>query len=148
MTERNRKILVFGVLLVAIIWGAWNLMPHGNGDSAEELVAGQSDPDPDAAIQQAAITTPRAFSTDSLTWKEDPFARRSMVSGRSKTSKPEISFQLAAISAQAENAMALINGNVVRVGDEVAGWEVATIEPQSVLLRQGKRSRRITMKGQ
>lgn len=147
MTDRNRKIIVFSLLAVAVVWGAWNLLP-GGGSGAGGAQAGYSDPDPDDVVKAAAVGTPRAHSKDTLAWSEDPFARRGARTASGKQQPQQVSLHLAAVSARADNAMALINGTVVRVGDKVSGWQVATIEPEAVLLKQGTRSRRLTMKGQ
>jgi len=144
MTEKNRKIFVFALLGAAIIWAAWNLTPLGSAGT--DNFAGASDPDPDAVLAGMGESIVRA-APDTLTWGEDPFARRAVVTKRG-TAHAQTRFQLSAVSSQGSAAMAVVNGSVVRTGDKVAGWEVVEVAPDAVLLKRGERTRRITMKGQ
>jgi hypothetical protein len=146
MTERNRKIMVLALLAVAVVWGAWNLLPDGGNSGEPEDWSSDSDSDPDVAALGGEVAL-LAVRADTLAWGDDPFARRRGGSRRSGTTITESKFNLTAVSSQAGNMMAILNGAVVRVGDELSGWEIAEIEPDKVLLTRGERSRCITMKG-
>jgi hypothetical protein len=139
MTEKRRKQIVYAVFVVAVIWGAFNLMGRRR---IVETVPPESEPSvtvaavtPDLQRQKPATVEPQ--------WGRDPFAR----GGTSIAAIPdeyEPALRLAAISITGGKAIAMIDGKMLSVGDQVNGWRVAAISKSGVRLES--HGRQITLK--
>ena len=142
MTEAKRKKLMYGILVVAVIWGAWNLsrprpMPPVADTPQSPDMAVQSE----TASSQVKIdlTAKRAEA-----WGRDPFTGRATGSKRVEaTSKSEVSrptdtatrgWSLTGIIDNGTMPFAFINGKMVKVGDLVDQARVVKIEKQKVTL--------------
>jgi len=148
VTEKRRKIAVFGILILAVIWGVWNnpFASHGKSDREVSDSMALSDPDPTTPVAVAGVTV--AAGQDVIGWQGDPFSRkkRTSVSRRAPVVAARTDFRVSAISSQGGEYMAVVNGKVVQKGDLIAGWTVAEIEELSVLLTRGSERLKLTMK--
>ncbi len=66
-------------------------------------------------------------------WTNDPFA----VGEGSLFSKGLSSFKVTGIVLDPHGAHAVINDEVLKVGDELAGWKVIEILPNKIILKRG-----------
>ncbi len=66
-------------------------------------------------------------------WTNDPFA----IGEGSLFLKDLSSFKLTGILLDPDGAHAVINDEVLKVGDELAGWEVIEILPNKIILKRG-----------
>jgi hypothetical protein len=72
-------------------------------------------------------------------WGRDPFAQPTNEEAMSGT------LSLTTILYNPESAVAVINGQVVRAGDDVDGRRVVSIGPDHVIVREGKITRRLNV---
>ncbi|MBI3621376.1 MAG: hypothetical protein HY208_04235 [Nitrospirae bacterium] len=125
----TRSVIVIGV----IVWAVW-VAPASSADatgasetaSRARLSAGLSEINLQALEQ---LEAPR--------WGRDPFAQ---------PTKEEVmagTLSLTAILYHQSSAVAVLNGQVVRVGDEVDGRQVVAIDRDHVMVREGKVLRRL-----
>jgi hypothetical protein len=54
--------------------------------------------------------------------------------------------QLTGTMVSGGRRVAIINGHVLRVGDEIAGWQIKAVEPRAVVLRRQETETRLTLK--
>ncbi|MEZ5359119.1 MAG: hypothetical protein R3F48_09850 [Candidatus Zixiibacteriota bacterium] len=142
MSEKTRKIIVFGILILVGIWGYSNISERmaRNKKKAQENAA-QTQPgaadDPasfDAASPQIKASLPAGVfdQYDDLNIKTNPFYHNW---ARVENNR-EIELHLLGILYRAANAQALINGQVVKVGDTIDGYTITAITNESVALRK------------
>ncbi len=147
MKEKARKAIVYGILVVAVIWGIYN-----NPLSPES----KNDPVPDSAPMSSVSTQPleeptKASKTSDdvalIAWNDDPFTRNPGPPVRAADVQPERKpprFHVTAISGSGKAFMAIVDGKVLREGERLGGWAVAEIDRNSVMLHKG--SDRIELK--
>ncbi len=93
-----------------------------------------------SAVQEAVaplVTSKEAASpvyTEPVEWGSDPFVRDWMLMSE------VANLNLRAITVTSEGGSALINDQIVQVGDLIAGKRVVSIEPDQVTLEQGGRT--------
>ncbi len=133
MTERTRKKIVYGALIVAVLWGAYNFSDR----SAEPY---RSEPAP--TIQPAGGTAAAVRELDeseiarvrAAGWGRDPFGV--LQQGR-RVAGP--SWNLRGIIYSASSPLAYINGSRVGIGDTINDATVVAITRTAVKLRyQGR----------
>lgn len=143
MSENTRKKMVYGVLVVAIIWGIINnpfaeQTPHqfaNSTDSAQWL--------PEDSVAEPVEVAGVARSDSLLRWKHDPFIRPQ----KAKIVQAEsFGLALSAISIANGKSMAMINGKIVGSGEIIDGWAVVDIQEQSVFLKKGSRNKELKLK--
>ncbi|MCK4858606.1 MAG: hypothetical protein KAT58_11600 [candidate division Zixibacteria bacterium] len=148
MTDKKRKTLVFGILVVAVIWGIWNNpFSSGKKESADapRQVANHVAPVVKPAVVGPALAASFANLED---WRHDPFVRTERAAPR-KTTAPAAagpSFKLSVISRRGDNSMVIINGRVLRETDMIEGWKVVSIADNSVRLAKGSLTTKLTLK--
>ena len=89
----------------------------------------------DAAAKPAAATgalTPKVLPPE--TWGADPFVRDWVMVNELAN------LRLKAITLGGERPYALINDQILQIGDEISGKRIATIESDNVTLEQGGRT--------
>lgn len=146
MSDKVRKSIVFGILFVVAIWGYSNISERikKNKDTSTDTAAQQADPastnDP-ASYGQAAVTfntaAPEGIFDEYIELKieTNPFYHnRAFVSAGQ-----EIELHLLGILYRTANAQALINGQVVKIGDTIDGYEITDITSEFVALQKGGR---------
>jgi hypothetical protein len=134
------------LFLLALAWGAWNYRPWFLGKPQAETLQGSapesalalSNPqEPPVPLAAASGDTSRALLPD---WGDDPFNRPwrgagsapSSVTASSKVRKQAL--WLTAIVVRPDRRYAVINGKIVKEGQEVAGRQVTRIEASRVLV--------------
>lgn len=79
-------------------------------------------------------------------WGRDPFfvvEKRTVRAARKVSKKPDLILQ--AISYQGSNTVALINDNIVQVGEMVAGYRVLKIDKNKVTLKNDSETKVLTL---
>ncbi len=105
---------------------ALSAVPSGTGQAGASVA-------PAAAAQPQELAKRREAQraeAEELTWSRDPFTR-SVVTGRRS------GLQLSGILWDATSPVAIINGEMRQVGQEVDGYRVVEITPSRVLLSDG-----------
>lgn len=133
MDARKRKAIVYGLFVLAFLWGAYNFA--GNEQKRAE-------PAPSPAKQiEAAEVKPPAKSIDvekysMLEWGKDPFHR----GRRTPVEKPPAEIRprwtLGGILYDENTPSAVINKKIVRNGDNIDGARVMQIDRQKVTLEK------------
>lgn len=148
MKAQTRQKLLFAILPLAIVWGAYNLF----WNDAPKTVA-----PPDAAIQPTVPVTkagPRPSKPDlervrATEWGADPF--RTLIKRTGKPAdkpKEELKLILSGIVFNERSPMAVINKKTVRPGDMIDGARILSIDRKSVTLeRNGRRLQLKVSKG-
>jgi hypothetical protein len=136
----QREKIYMGVFAVALVWGIWNFRglftgkpdtPQGGNRPAAVAAA-------PAAVTPTQVTkppVPAVAPTAPQEWPADPFNRpwRGGTSPEpSATAAPVIPLQLSAIVVRPGARFAVINGRIVRQGDEVNGRKILRIEEGQV----------------
>jgi hypothetical protein len=137
MNARNRQYFIYALLFFAVIFAAFNFL----GGDNEKTPASETDPD---AVDTAA-TNPKApidFAYyDSLPWMADPFFR-----GQVKTNRipplivSDTGYTLNGILFDEINPTAIIDGQIVRLGDDINNARVIKIDKNQVILKTQNKS--------
>lgn len=148
MKAQTRQKIIFTILPLAMVWGAYNLFWH----DAPKPVA-----PPDAAIQPTVSVTksgptlgkPDLERVKAAQWGADPF--RTLIKPAGKPAdkpKEELKLILSGIVFNERSPMAVINKKTVRPGDMIDGARILSIDRKSVTLeRNGRRLQLKVSKG-
>ncbi len=130
MNEKTRKLIVFLSLPIAIAWGAWNFI----GKPGQEPIP--ADPAASPAVAQSAILpadTMQAELTVESPWGKDPFSKQEKrVTGM--TTEALTYWNLSGVVYSKTDPLAIINNKFVRVGDQIDGATVTTINKSDVVI--------------
>ena len=135
----RRERLYAGIFVVALIWGGWNY----------RQMFFSSKPDPKPARPAAAASIPGTATTMARQvpepatrthyvapeWMGDPFNRTWRFTQAITVQKPRpkpLPLQLTAVVVRPGKRYAVINGQIVRVGQSIAGRRVLAIEESEV----------------
>jgi hypothetical protein len=141
MNETWRKRLIFGVLVVTLVWGYFALVRH-----PEELpptISGDEMPAGDPA--GPATISPPAVSDSLLTWYRqaawgcDPF-NRDRLPAENGPVRDLPALHLLGILYRQTGAQALINGKTAGVGDTVDGYRIMSITRENVIVQSDRRT--------
>jgi len=130
MSERMRKVLVYGSLVMALCYGAYNFSGSSRPNATEQpltiepLAAGPAQP------VAPALKARDLTQLEEATWGIDPFAnpKRKTVAG------PRLSWNLKGIVYNPARPLAYINGVRVGIGDMVNSAKVIAIDKTKVTL--------------
>jgi len=141
MSETVRKRIMYGVLVLAVLWGVYNL--DFGADNPDPSPAGASRTAVETKVQQ---TSPPSQQVDiarheSAPWGADPF-RVIKRTRKAPTVRPE--WNLKGIIFNNERPMAIINNRTLMVGQTVEGATITSIDKHRVLLNYS--GERITLK--
>lgn len=149
MTERTRKIIVFAVFGVAVIWGFSTLAPrwkNKDGDSSSrpirtgENAAINTSAPADGSQTAKPVPIDEIYAAyDTLGWGNDPFYRTPAPAPPPERPGDKARLRLMGILYRSVGAQALINGKIVAPGDVVNGYTVVEIVPGRVTLTNGKK---------
>jgi hypothetical protein len=144
MTEARRKKLMYGILVVAVIWGGWNF---SRPRTVSLPIADQSI----VAAVMAESTSVRQVPVDldekrTEPWGRDPFrsstyrakvvavSSSSTVVVANQNNAPRKGWSLTGVIDNGTTPLAFINGKMVKVGDLVDQAKVVKIEKHKVTL--------------
>lgn len=135
MRAFTRRELAFVIIFAAsLVWGGWNYR--------HLFTTRKTDAPPPAAANPAAPTSAPIVAASAVEtqvpWGPDPFNRdwrltRTVVT-QSGTFVRKAALKLSAIVVRPQKRYAIINGLIVREGDQIAGRRVTRIESAKVLL--------------
>lgn len=142
---RQRILVLLGIAVAVLALYTFVLRPQpdlkGVSAAAAEATGAKTkavQPAPtatDAAAKPAAATgalTPKVLPPE--TWGADPFVRDWVMVNELAN------FRLKAITLGGDRPYALINDQILQIGDEISGKRIATIESDNVTLEQGGRT--------
>jgi len=145
MTERSRKRLIFAVLIVVALWGVFNFLDHKKKASSPNIPPQTVAPVASAQPSGTTVINPIEKITDSYLdslrnqdWGKDPFYHNFALNPQIQRHQ-EIALRLMGISNGRQGSRVMINGKVLKVGDEIDGYIVSAIAADYVELnRDGK----------
>jgi len=144
MNEQLRKKIVYGVLVLAIIWGIYNFLPKD-----KENQNGIISPVVAPAVMPVASQMPpveKAIDVAEMknkNWGDDPFRSMEKKTGTHDTvGKPR--WRLSGIVYNSFKPLAIINGKSVAVGDKLGNASIVEIKKESVVMEQS--GTRVTLK--
>ncbi|MBD3223583.1 MAG: hypothetical protein GF313_02570 [Caldithrix sp.] len=94
------------------------------------------------------VVTEDSVVLDVQNWGRDPFVQPKVVQkkvAKKKYTPKATRLVLRAISYQGVNSVALINDQILKVGDRIDGYTIKRIEPKRVILIKGGREKTITL---
>jgi hypothetical protein len=150
VTGGRRKTIVYGTLVIAIIWGI-----HNNPLSPQKKTAMDAEPDPMPLSSSQSLeletdmqSTGTLSEMEFIGWKDDPFVRKAVpVNKTDYQPEPRMEFDLSAISMSGDRSMAVINGKIVQRDGKIEDWVVARIDDNSVLMCKGPDEITLKLKG-
>lgn len=149
MNVQTRQRILFVILPLAMVWGAYNLFWNDNDT--------KSVAPPNAVIQPTAEVTktdptpgkPDLERVKAAEWGADPF--RTLIKWAGKPAdkpKEELKLILSGIVFNERSPMAVINKKTVRPGDMIDGARILSIDRRSVTMeRNGRRFQLKVSKG-
>jgi len=126
-------------MILALVWAYFNF----SGPKREKAESSRKgDPTEVIRKRQQAIRNDQVndsiySSYDGKPWGKNPFYTGYSPSGRPSLSK-KVEFRLLGVLFREYRAHALINNNIVAVGDELDGFQVTEISRDSVVLENGE----------
>ena len=141
----RREQIYVGIFAVALLWGLWNFRTSlGFGPSSTSAPKAASTTVP-AAPQAGTTASPAVVRKAGSSgvyrapdWGSDPMHRRwrstntvAAAPTRTKTGSP---LRLTAVVVREGARYAVINGRVVREGDQIEGRRVIRVEPSQVII--------------
>ena len=134
MDPKKRKTVIVLIFIIAVIWGAMNLIEPDRGTMTGMNTSSKSDSHPVTVDQYQKATDLEKYAR--LEWGEDPFCRGSRDdTGETDESEP-VEWSLDGIMYSAGNPMAVINKSVVGNGDMIRGARVVDIGKTGVILEK------------
>lgn len=132
MNERTRKMLIYLLFVVAVIWGIYSFP-----ESKEQPVSEQVPVAVPASTPASAITTTATINVEEKkaeTWGKDPFhSPRKVRNSIRRTASPR-QWNLSGILYNQELPLAYINGKAVKAGDTIDNAKVIDIDRKKVTL--------------
>lgn len=137
MSERFRKGIIFGALLLAIAWGMYNFLPNSQAPKQQPVLSPAEAAVIPASARLAAVEKSiNVAEMKNKKWGEDPFRSLNRSTGTVANSD-EPRWRLSGIVFNSLKPLAIINGKSVNVGDNVGRATVVEITQQSVILDYG-----------
>ncbi len=134
MKTTTRKIIVFACFILAVIYGLYNLP---GGDKTKKAAVPASGDKESSAVQ--GTTRMNDIDTDfysSLEWGRDPFYRAARKNNKYAKTPECPEWILNGILHDNNSPAAVINKQIIRIGDTIDGARVMQIEKQKVTLER------------
>lgn len=139
----SREKLYLGIFAVTLVWGVWNFKDSLFGESAKDESTPAATPQPVVAeatpadIQRALLVPDFAYTPPE--WNRDPFHRKwrnapTKIMQRVIDDEEIIDLKLTAVVIRPDIRYAVINGQILKVGQFIEGRKVVRIENSKVLL--------------
>jgi hypothetical protein len=146
MTKSQKRLIV--VLLLVLAFAAFDFIK--NSDEYFSFYSGEKTTERktsgDTKIVRANVQGQGKKEQAYLqNWGRDPFFDKSLVKTYVRV-KREVPLILTAISYQGENSMVMINNKILTLGDQIEGFQVASIDETQVLLRKGDQTKILRLK--
>jgi len=145
MTRPQKQLLILGVLgvvMVAVYARAFRRAPpqpaRGRVDAAQEPAVSPVQETTLAVIQPSGQREMQRQHAQLLAWRRDPFTRGAALGELS-------GLELSGILWDPGAPLAVINGQMVGVGQDVDGYQVVDISPDRVSLTDGTQTFQLTI---
>jgi hypothetical protein len=141
MSESWRKRVIFGVLVVTLVWGYFALVkprveiPVATTES-DATVGGPAEP---AAVSPPAVSDSLLARYGQAAWGGDPFNRDPFPTTNGPIQDLP-SLHLLGILYRQTGAQALINGRIAGVGDVIDGYRIMSITRENVTVQSDRRT--------
>ncbi len=133
MSERFRKGIVFGALMLAIAWGMYNFLPRNEPKPQPQITPEQAATLPATARLNTVEKSINVAEMKDKSWGDDPFRAIDKVTGH-RTEDDEPHWRLSGIVYNSIKPLAIINGKSVTIGQKVGNATVVEILNKSVTL--------------
>ncbi len=140
MNETWRKRIIFGLLVVTVIWGYFALI------APQDKTTPVTPPEATATAPAQLATMSKPEISDSLMaiyrlsiWGDDPFYRDPTPTTTVSTENVP-TLHLLGILYRQTGAQVLINGRIAGEGDIVDGYRIVSINRENVTLQSGDRT--------
>jgi len=137
MTEKNRKKIVYIVFGLAVVWALFNL-PFGK--KAERNSRGNADQNEMIASLNSIADSQEKIDLNQ-DWGNDPFAITK--EAKRQVTRRTVKLKLTAISESNGNYWALINGEILSVGDRINGWKLVEVTKTKAVLSKNQETIRL-----
>lgn len=154
MTDKARQKSLFVLLILVGIWGYFNVF--GSDDKKDAAKAKPQSVSAVAPLPSAAVSMSEKpvveVDRDYLErcrqrpWGHDPFYNGYNPNRPVEVSAEEVNLHLLGILYREVNAQALINGQVVKKGDIVDGFEIMEISKDYVAVKDGNKTIHLRVK--
>jgi len=145
VTIATRQKIVYAALVVAVIWGAYNLFFTERRKPLGPVEVDVPIPTTTGQVTRASLDRTEVENLESAHWGRDPFQPIIKAAARpSDNPKRDLKWVLSGIVFNDRAPMAVINNKMVRTGDLVDQARVIAIEQESVQVEHD--GRRITLK--
>jgi len=143
MTEKMRKKIIYGIFIVAIIWG---IMNNPLNRKKRDYDAGSDNPEHTTitSLASTGIGTQANLDLDDQ-WGDDPFVQSYKTKSYASNDSPRLN--LTAISESGGEYWALINGQILAQGDAFRGWTVTKVTQKKAYLKKDGKTISLTIKG-
>jgi len=149
LTEKTRQKSLFALLIVIAIWGGFNIFgsndkKNATGVKQPPVSTAPTAPAPNAIIPVAEkpfaeVDSDYIERCRQRPWGRDPFYNGYNPNRPIEISAEEVNLHLLGILYREINAQALINGQVVKKGDVVDGYEITEITKEYVTVKDGNK---------
>ena len=137
MNAKLRQKIIYALLVCAVIYAAFNFL----GGKKEKTPAGSTDPN---AVNTSTVIPSATIDYayyDSLPWMADPFFRGQTITNRiPPVTVSDTGYTLNGILFDKFNPTAVINGRIVRRGDDINNARVIKIDKNQVTLETQNKS--------
>jgi hypothetical protein len=144
MDAGTRKIIVFSVFAGSLIFGYLNFRDKF-GPAPAETATPSIQPLPAQAAQKSRLIDIEKYSQ--MGWGRDPFVDKAPNLSISSLQADEPSWVLGGILYDENNPVAIINGQIVRPGESIAGAKVIAIDRKKVALEINGGSLSLSLSG-
>jgi hypothetical protein len=145
LSEKTRKKLVFGVLILTLVWAYFNFAGPGKDEARQphrdNHSAAKAEPPAGARAISSRIADSLYLTRDAQPWGKNPFYNEyRLITEAGREFSDEIKLHLLGVIFRELKAQALINSQIVTVGEEIEGFRVDEIYRDSVILDNGEKT--------
>ncbi|MBX7152760.1 general secretion pathway protein GspB [bacterium] len=144
---QTRLFIVLGLLLAYVVYDLATAKPKTAAKDKTKKTATETAVTNTSATTQAAVVAVPSKTAPAVTfaaWKRDPFRKRIDINTRLNIGKvieslvmPKMThFNLSAISENGKKSFAIINDQIVGIGEQVNGYRVVEIQASKVILKK------------
>lgn len=148
MSESTRKKVIFGLLIVAVIWGYNNLKQEPEKKSSGKRADVSTTTTPVASAPVSTPVVPKLVNIEKKAqepWGKDPFRVERGTKQATHQSPQAQRWQLSGILFNSQAPVAIINKQQVMQGDVVDNAKVLQINKKSVMLEHNGTKMTITV---
>jgi len=139
LNKTLRKAIIFGLLVITLIWGYFNLFDKKNPPAVSKSQPMQNFTyrNSDSSIIDQPLSKEVIEEYVRKSWGRDPFYHNHRIV-KPAANTENIHPKLSGISYRELNSQAVINGQILRTGDSLLDYRVTGIFKDHVVLERGK----------